>query len=180
MKNPSATLEWITLYHTLSKNRETRSTNALIKRSWVIFTCLTARTIHIELAEDLSTHSFLLVLKRLISRRHYVKIKRSDNDTNFVVANNESNLCIKQPDQIKLHKFGNHQNIEQIFNSHESPWMRGVWESLVKSVKTGLKAIVKDIIYMYTLFLYKQRFFSTQSQCCLNSSWIELQLLRVD
>ena len=153
MKNPSATLEWITLYHTLSKNRETRSTNALIKRSWVIFTCLTARTIHIELAEDLSTHSFLLVLKRLISRRRYVKIKRSDNDTNFVVANNESNLCIKQPDQIKLHKFGNHQNIEQIFNSHESPWMRGVWESLVKSVKTGLKAIVKDIIYMYTLFL---------------------------
>ena len=126
MKNPSATLEWITLYHTLSKNRETRSTNALIKRSWVIFTCLTARTIHIELAEDLSTHSFLLVLKRLISRRRYVKIKRSDNDTNFVVANNESNLCIKQPDQIKLHKFGNHQNIEQIFNSHESPWMRGV------------------------------------------------------
>ena len=153
MKNPSATLEWITLYHTLSKNRETRSTNALIKRSWVIFTCLTARTIHIELAGDLSTHSFLLVLKRLISRRRYVKIKRSDNDTNFVVANNESNLCIKQPDQIKLHKFGNHQNIEQIFNSHESPWMRGVWESLVKSVKTGLKAIVKDIIYMYTLFL---------------------------
>ena len=153
MKNPSATLEWITLYHTLSKNRETRSTNALIKRSWVIFTCLTARTIHIELAEDLSTHSFLLVLKRLISRRRYVKIKRSDNDTNFVVANNESNLCIKQPDQIKLHKFSNHQNIEQIFNSHESPWMRGVWESLVKSVKTGLKAIVKDIIYMYTLFL---------------------------
>ena len=126
MKNPSATLEWITLYHTLSKNRETRSTNALIKRSWVIFTCLTARTIHIELAGDLSTHSFLLVLKRLISRRRYVKIKRSDNDTNFVVANNESNLCIKQPDQIKLHKFGNHQNIEQIFNSHESPWMRGV------------------------------------------------------
>ena len=153
MKNPSATLEWITLYHTLSKNRETRSTNALIKRSWVIFTCLSARTIHIELAGDLSTHSFLLVLKRLISRRRYVKIKRSDNDTNFVVANNESNLCIKQPDQIKLHKFGNHQNIEQIFNSHESPWMRGVWESLVKSVKTGLKAIVKDIIYMYTLFL---------------------------
>ena len=153
MKNHSATLEWITLYHTLSKNRETRSTNALIKRSWVIFTCLTTRAIHIELAGDLSTHSFLLVLKRLISRRRYVKIKRSDNDTNFVVANNESNLCIKQPDQIKLHKFGNHQNIEQIFNSHESPWMRGVWESLVKSVKTGLKAIVKDIIYMYTLFL---------------------------
>ena len=28
----------------------------------------------------------------------------------------------------------------------------------------------------YTLF-YKQRFFSTQPQCCLNFSWIELQVL---
>ena len=135
MKNPSATLKWITSYHTLSKNRETRSTNALIKRSWVIFTCLTTRAIHIELAGDLSTHSFLLVLKILISRRGYVKIMRSDNATNFVGANNNFNLSIKQLDQIKLHKFSNYQNIEQIFNSHESPWMRGVWESLVKSVK---------------------------------------------
>ena len=126
MKNPSATLEWITLYHTLSKNRETRSTNALIKRSWVIFTCLTTRAIHIELAGDLSTHSFLLVLKILISRRGYVKIMRSDNATNFVSANNKFNLSIKQLDQIKLHKFSNYQNIKQIFNSHESPWMRGV------------------------------------------------------
>ena len=47
-------------------------------------------------------------------------------------------------DQIRLHKFSNHKNIEWIFNPPASPWMGGVWESLVKSVKTGLKAIVKD------------------------------------
>ena len=69
---------------------------------------------------------------------------QSDNDTNFVGANNELNLCIKQLDQTKLHKFSNHQNIEWIFNHPASPWMWRVWESLVKSVKTGLKAIVKD------------------------------------
>ena len=113
----------------------------------MIFACLTTRAIHIELAGDLSTDSFLLALRKFISRRGYVKVMRSDNVTNFVGANNELNLCIKQLDQIKLHKFSNHQNPEWIFNPPASPWMGGLRESLVKSVKTGLKAIVKDSIF---------------------------------
>ena len=113
----------------------------------MIFTCLTTRAIHIELAGDLSTDSFLLALRKFISRRGYVKVMRSDNGTNFVGANNELNLCIKQLNQIKLHKFSNHQNPEWIFNPPASPWMGGLRESLVKSVKTGLKAIVKDSIF---------------------------------
>ena len=133
-------------YH-VKKNRETRSTKALTKRYGVIFTCLATRAIHIELAGDLSTDSFLLALRRFISRRGNVRVMRSDNGTNFVGANNELNLCIKQLDQIRLHKFSNHKNIEWIFNPPASPWMGGVWESLVKSVKTGLKAIVKDRIF---------------------------------
>ena len=42
-ENPLAILKWITSDHTLSKkkkNRETRSTKALTKSYWVIFTCL--------------------------------------------------------------------------------------------------------------------------------------------
>ena len=113
----------------------------------MIFACLTTRAIHIELAGDLSTDSFLLALRKFISRRGYVKVMRSDNVTNFVGANNELNLCIKQLGQIKLHKFSNHQNPEWIFNPPASPWMGGLRESLVKSVKTGLKAIVKDSIF---------------------------------
>ena len=31
--------------------------------------------------------------------------------------------------------------------------------------------------YLATRFFYKQRFFSTQPQCCLTFSWIELQML---
>ena len=37
--------------------------------------------------------------------------------------------------------------MEHTFNLLASPWMGGVWESLVKSVKTWLKAIVKDRIF---------------------------------
>ena len=57
----------------VKKNRETRSTKALTKYYGVIFTCLTTRAIHIELAGDLSTDSFLLALRRFISRRGNVK-----------------------------------------------------------------------------------------------------------
>ena len=72
---------------------------------------------------------------------------RSDNGTNFVGVNNELSLCIKQIDQIKVHKFSKYQNLEWILNPRASPWMGGVWESLVKSVKTGLKPIIKDCIF---------------------------------
>ena len=74
---------------------------------------------------------------------------RSGNGTNFVGANNKLNLCIKQLDQITLRKFSNHKNIEWIFNPPSGPWMGGVWESLVKSVKTvfTVLTIVKDRIF---------------------------------
>ena len=147
VKNPLATLEWITLNHTLSKKIEKQDQLKLLtKRDGVIFTYLTTRAIHIELAGNLYTDSFLLPPRRFISRRGYLKVMRSGNDTNFVGPNNELNLCIKQLDQIKLQRFSNHQNLESIFNPPASPWMGEIWESLVKSVKTGLKAILKDRI----------------------------------
>ena len=50
------------------------------------------------------------------------------------------------------------KNIKWIFNPSPSPWMSGVCESLVKSVKKTLKGIVKDRIFaedcLYT-FLYE-------------------------
>ena len=115
VKNPLETLEWVICDHTLSKKkreRETRSTKALTKRYGVIFTCLTTHAIQIRLPGDLSMDSFLLALRIFISRRGYVKVMQSDNNTNFVGANNKLNHYIKQLDQIKLHKFSNHQNIE--------------------------------------------------------------------
>ena len=79
----------------VKKNRETRSTKALTNHYRVIFTCLTTHAIHIKLVGDLSTDSFLLALRRLISRQGHMKVMQSHNDTNFVKANNELNLGIK-------------------------------------------------------------------------------------
>ncbi|KAA5551088.1 transposase family protein, partial [Pseudomonas aeruginosa] len=51
-----------------------------------LFVCLTTKAIHIELASDLSTDSFLAAFKRFISRRGPVSFMYSDNGTNFVGA----------------------------------------------------------------------------------------------
>ena len=55
-----------------------------VKRYECIFKCLTTRAVHLELAADLSTDSFLNVLRRFLSRRGPVFHFYSDNESNFV------------------------------------------------------------------------------------------------
>ena len=131
----------------VKKSKMTRTTKGVNKCYGVLFTCLTTRAMHIELAGDLSTDDFLLALWRFISCHGTVEIIRSDNGTNFVGANNEMKTCLKQLDQVKIKSYMCGKNIKWIFNPPASPWMGGVWESLVKSVKKTLKAIVKDRIF---------------------------------
>ena len=64
-------------------SRGTRSNLAKAKRYEVVFTCLTVRAIHLELASDLSIDAFMMALCRFYSHQGDVKIIRSDNGTNF-------------------------------------------------------------------------------------------------
>ncbi|XP_044573582.1 uncharacterized protein LOC123257722 [Drosophila ananassae] len=57
------------------------------EKRWVaLFTCLTTRAIHLELAHDLSTDSCILAIRNFICRRGPVHRLRSDNGRNFVGA----------------------------------------------------------------------------------------------
>lgn len=55
----------------------------LEKRWGVIFTCLTVRAIHLELADSLNTDSAILALQRMVARRVRPSEIYSDNETNF-------------------------------------------------------------------------------------------------
>ncbi|XP_044740017.1 uncharacterized protein LOC123301344 [Chrysoperla carnea] len=69
-------------YITLSRHRGVRSQKAYI----CLFTCLTTRAVHLELASDLSTDVFLAAFKRFLSRRGPCSTIYSDSGTNFIGA----------------------------------------------------------------------------------------------
>ena len=99
---------------------------------------------HLELAYDMSTDRFLLALRRLISRRGFVKILRSGIGSNFISAEKELKEALKQLNHDKIINVMSRQNIEWKFNPLISPWMGGAWESLVKSVKQTLRVTTRD------------------------------------
>ena len=124
--------------------RGTRSTKATIKRYGVLFTCLTIRAVHLEIAGDLSTDKFILALRRFIARRGKPKIMMSDNGTNFVGANKELQTSLQKLDQSKIVFCLTDYNIEWKFNPPIAPWMGGAWESMVKLTKRALYTIISN------------------------------------
>ncbi|XP_057291781.1 uncharacterized protein LOC130614338 [Hydractinia symbiolongicarpus] len=128
----------------LKRSKRTRASSGIVKRYGVLFTCMTSRAVHIELAGDLSTDSFILALRRFISRRGNPKTITSDNGTNFVGPDRELRELVTNLNETKLQKELTKNSIEWKFNPPFSPWMNGAMESMVKITKRVLKAIVRD------------------------------------
>ena len=124
-------------------NKRTRSTQPTAKRYGVLFTCLTTHGVHLELATDMTTDAFILALRRFIARRGHVKILRSDNGSNFIGAEKELKHALTCIDQNKVAQTLSKQHIKWKFNPPVSPWMGGVWEALVKTVKRALRTITR-------------------------------------
>ena len=95
------------------------------------------------MAEDLSTYSFILVLRRFISRRGYSKPITSDND-NSTGAQRELSEALLKLDNSKIKDDLNQRYIIWKFNLPCAPWMGGVMESMVKITKKALNSIVSD------------------------------------
>ena len=128
-------------------NKRTRSTQPTAKRYGVLFTCLTTRGVHLELATDMTTDAFILALRRFIARRGHVKILRSDNGSNFIGAEKKLKHALTCIDQNKVAQTLSKQHIQWKFNPPVSPWMGGVWEALVKTVKRALRTITRERLF---------------------------------
>ena len=75
--------------------KHTRRNPSLNKRYGVIFVCLTLRAMDLELADNLTTVSVVLVLNRFIARRGHVKVITSANGSSFIGAESELRESIK-------------------------------------------------------------------------------------
>ena len=115
-----------------------------LKRWGCLFTCLTSRAIHLEVAKDMSTDSYLNVLRRFISLRGQVKRIRCDRGTNFVGACNELKAALNEMDDEKIQRFMAEQGCEYLFNTPHSSHMGGVWERCIRTVRTILSSLLKE------------------------------------
>ena len=111
------------------------------KRWGFLFTCLTTRAIHIELVPSMDTSSCVMAIERFISRRGTPSIIWSDNGTNFVGAEKELLLCIKNWNaEAPLSLV--HKGIKWKYNPPSAPHQAGAWERMVRSCKRLFYAIL--------------------------------------
>ncbi|XP_058826865.1 uncharacterized protein LOC131686880 [Topomyia yanbarensis] len=106
-----------------------------VKRWVALFTCLTIRAVHLEIAYTLSTESCISCVRRFVGRRGPPAEFFSDNGTNFQGA-----------DRVLQHQIS--QGLSATFTSANTKWnfippgaphMGGAWERLVQSVKAAMK-----------------------------------------
>lgn len=102
------------------------------EKRWVaIFTCLTVRAIHMEIARDLSSDSVILCLRNFVNRRGVPVRIRSDCGTNFLGAKKQEWVVIDSSMKTECNKRG----VEWLFNTPGNPSAGGVWERLIRCVK---------------------------------------------
>ena len=105
-----------------------------------MFTCLTLRAVHIEVADSLDT-DFINEIRRFISRRVQV-IMRSDNGAHFVSAERELREAIQQLDNGKIERTLQPKGIRWIFNSPAASHQGGVWERQIRTVRRILNSLL--------------------------------------
>ncbi|XP_073831625.1 uncharacterized protein [Musca autumnalis] len=106
------------------------------KRWGVIFTCMTTRAIHLEVAHSLDTSSCIMCLRNFIGRRGYPRVIYSDNGTNFKATERILREELQRLSESELAR--SFDDIKWYFNPPAAPHRGGAWERLVRSVKTVL------------------------------------------
>ena len=112
------------------------------KRYLCLFTCVTSRAVHLEMAFSLDTDSFLNAFYRMTSRRGRPTEVLSDNGSNFVGAERELRELVEALDQKKIEKSTADEGIKWTFIPPLAPHFGGVHETMIKSAKKAIRAVL--------------------------------------
>ena len=132
------------LYAKIGPNTRSRRDQSLNKCYGCIFTCLRYRAVHIELADDLSTDSFINAVLHFVGRQGTPKIIHSDNGSNFRGAELDVINALKVRDQEKIQSTMTQRGIEWKFNPPAASHQGGVWERLIHSIRRILHSMVGE------------------------------------
>ena len=103
---------------------------------------MTVRAVHLVVAPDLTTSSFINALRRFIARRGTVKYLYSDNRSNFVGAEKILRDNIKGWNQRQIYEHLLQQVIQWSFKPPSASHMGGAWERMVELIKRILGALL--------------------------------------
>lgn len=137
------------------KGRGCKTTKAYIS----LFVCFTTKALHLELVSDLTAASFLLCLRRFVSRRGKPLHIYSDNGKNFIGAKSELDELGRflTANESVIQEQVAHEGMTWHFIPPYSPHFGGLWEAGVKSVKLLLKRVIANTILtfeeMYSLLV---------------------------
>jgi len=101
---------------------------SLEKRYGCLFSCLTTRAVHLEVAIDLSADSFIQVFRRFLARRGQPREIISDNGTNFVGTEKILRCELNQLNSSQLDSFFSQEGITWRFNPPTASLLGGVWK----------------------------------------------------
>lgn len=108
------------------------------EKRWIaLFTCLTTRAVHLEVAHSLSAQSCIMAIRRFIYRRGSPIEFFSDNGTNFKSASKE----ILRNIDVECGEIFTDATTRWNFIPPSAPHMGGAWERLVRSVKAALSEL---------------------------------------
>ena len=127
---------WRSIHHC------TRSGRNRQKRYQCLFTCLATRAVHLEIAYGLDTSSFSNAFYRMVNRRGLPDEMYSDNATNFKAADKEFKALLLQLDEDKIKASTSNKGIVLHFTPPLAPHFGGVHESMIKSAKRSLNAVL--------------------------------------
>ncbi|KAL0893471.1 hypothetical protein ABMA27_013673 [Loxostege sticticalis] len=119
----------------------------------LVFVCFSTKAVHLELASDLSTATFLACFRRFISRRGLPSDCYCDNASTFRCASSQLNdlykLLASKNHQMQVNNFASQNQVNFNFIPCYSPVFGGLWEAAVKSTKFHLKRVVQKSILTY-------------------------------
>ena len=113
-------------------------------RYMCLFTYMTTRAVHIEMATSLETDSFLHAYFCMSNRHGCPSAVYSDNGTNFTGAVNELKHLVEDLDQDRITRSTSVGGTSWYFNPPAAPHFGGGHESLVKSAKRSAYAILQN------------------------------------
>ncbi|XP_050091961.1 uncharacterized protein LOC126575353 [Anopheles aquasalis] len=116
---------------------------AVAKRWGALFTCMSTRAVHIEVAERLDVDSFLVCLRNFQHRRGKVRHIYSDNGTNFVGAEAGLRRLVADINTKMGAMVAAEMEVEWHFNPPAAPHFGGVWERQIQTVKKALRPVLE-------------------------------------